>query len=187
MPTEDTLEEKEEQQKEETKDDIALEEDYSTPFKPLVTLEEVEVTTGEEKEEVLFKNRAKLFRFDKEGTQWKERGTGDVKILQHKETKKIRLLMRREKTLKICLNHYVNPKIQLEENEVIDPGYGTLSTMQTKWLMSVYWQYVLQTRNKPKSFKKAYDEARQEMEKLSENKTEASEEKKEDRKPSTSQ
>ena len=43
------------------------------------------------------KRRAKLFRFDKELGEWKERGTGDVKLLKHKETLKIRLLMRREK------------------------------------------------------------------------------------------
>lgn len=50
--------------------------------------------------------RAKLFRFDKSVKEWKERGTGDVKFLQHKETKKIRLVMRRDKTHKVCANHY---------------------------------------------------------------------------------
>lgn len=50
--------------------------------------------------------RAKLFRFDKENKQWKERGTGDIRFLKHKETNKVRLLMRREKTLKICANHF---------------------------------------------------------------------------------
>jgi Ran-binding protein 1 len=50
-------------------------------------------------------SRAKLFRFDKETKQWKERGTGDVKFLQDKEHKKVRVLMRREKTLKVCANH----------------------------------------------------------------------------------
>jgi len=60
--------------------------------------------------------RAKLFRFDKPTNGWKERGTGDVKFLKHKETAKIRLLMRREKILKICANHYVLPYIQLKAN-----------------------------------------------------------------------
>ena len=49
--------------------------------------------------------RAKMFRFDKGANEWKERGTGDVKILQHKETKKVRVLMRRDKTMKVCANH----------------------------------------------------------------------------------
>jgi len=49
--------------------------------------------------------RAKLYRFDADSKLWKERGTGDVKLLAHKETKKVRLILRQEKTLKICMNH----------------------------------------------------------------------------------
>ena len=66
----------------------------------------VEVKTNEEDEDVQFKIRAKLFRFDKESKEWKERGTGDVRLLKHKETKKVRLVMRRDKTLKVCANHF---------------------------------------------------------------------------------
>lgn len=66
----------------------------------------VEVTTNEESEESVFKMRAKLFRFDKEASEWKERGTGDVKFLKHKQSQKTRLVMRRDKTLKVCANHY---------------------------------------------------------------------------------
>jgi Ran-binding protein 1 len=94
----------------------ATEEDFSKTFDPLVVLTEVETKTGEEEEAVVFKIRAKLFRFDKERSEWKERGTGDVRLLKHKESNKIRLLMRREKTLKICMNHYVNSAIALSEN-----------------------------------------------------------------------
>lgn len=85
-------------------------------FEPLVTLEKVDVKTNEEEEEVLHKVRAKLFRFIAESKEWKERGTGDVKFLQHKETKKVRLLMRRDKTLKICANHYISPDYELKAN-----------------------------------------------------------------------
>lgn len=49
--------------------------------------------------------RAKLFRFSKPDTEWKERGTGDVRLLAHKESKKVRLVMRRDKTFKVCANH----------------------------------------------------------------------------------
>jgi len=51
--------------------------------------------------------RAKLYRFSSENDppEWKERGTGDVKLLKHKEKGTIRLLMRRDRTLKICANH----------------------------------------------------------------------------------
>jgi Ran-binding protein 1 len=74
------------------------------------------VKTLEESEETLFKMRSKLFRFDKENNEWKERGTGEVKFLKHKENKKIRLLMRRDKTLKICANHYVTDDMTLKPN-----------------------------------------------------------------------
>ena len=58
--------------------------------------------TGEELEECIFKMRAKLYRIRDE--QWKERGTGNVKFMRHKETKKIRVVMRQEKTLKPVAN-----------------------------------------------------------------------------------
>jgi Ran-binding protein 1 len=65
-----------------------------------------DIKTFEEDEDVLFKMRSKLFRFDKPAGEWKERGTGEVKLLKHKDTQKIRLLMRRDKTHKICANHF---------------------------------------------------------------------------------
>lgn len=85
--------------------------------------EQVETKTHEEDEDVLFKmwvnldlddrtssdapppRRAKLFRFDSGSSEWKERGTGDVRLLCHKTTKKVRVVMRRDKTLKVCANH----------------------------------------------------------------------------------
>eukprot|EP00026_Physarum_polycephalum_P015806 Phypoly_transcript_16579.p1 GENE.Phypoly_transcript_16579~~Phypoly_transcript_16579.p1 ORF type:complete len:199 (-),score=55.90 Phypoly_transcript_16579:202-798(-) len=93
-----------------------LEAEPQVHFEPLVKLQEVKVQTHEEDEDILFKMRAKLFRFDRENTAWKERGTGDVKFLKHRDNGKIRLLMRREKTLKVCANHYISPVIKLEEN-----------------------------------------------------------------------
>jgi Ran-binding protein 1 len=50
--------------------------------------------------------RAKLFKFDRDSREWKERGTGDVRLLKHIESGKTRLVMRRDKTLKVCANHY---------------------------------------------------------------------------------
>ena len=53
--------------------------------------------------------RAKLFRFDcsSENPEWKERGVGDVKFMEHKsKDRSVRLIMRRDKTHKICANHF---------------------------------------------------------------------------------
>ncbi len=87
-------------------------EDSHIYFEPVVSLSKVDVRSGEEEEHVLYSHRAKLYRFME--TEWKERGIGDVKILQHKESKKIRLLMRREQILKICLNHNVYPNLEMK-------------------------------------------------------------------------
>jgi Ran-binding protein 1 len=57
-----------------------------------------------------------LYRFDKSMREWKERGTGEIKFLKHRVSGRIRLLMRRQQTLKICANHYLLPEMRLEEN-----------------------------------------------------------------------
>ncbi|KAG6880423.1 single stranded nucleic acid binding protein [Termitomyces sp. T32_za158] len=93
------------------------EEEPDVHFEPVIKLtEQVETKTMEEDEEVLFKMRAKLFRFDSDSAEWKERGTGDVRILCHKDTKKVRLVMRRDKTLKVCANHVITSDMKLQPN-----------------------------------------------------------------------
>ncbi|GAV28285.1 hypothetical protein PMKS-001755 [Pichia membranifaciens] len=103
-------------EKDGAKEDAADEEEPDVHFEPLVKLEKVEVKTNEENEDVLFKIRAKLFKFHPDTKEWKERGTGDVKFLKHKETGKVRLLMRRDKTLKVCANHLIAPEYTLKPN-----------------------------------------------------------------------
>ncbi|KAG8962455.1 hypothetical protein FRC00_009444 [Tulasnella sp. 408] len=93
------------------------EEDTGGHFEPVIKLtEQIESKTHEEDEDVLFKMRAKLFRFDSVNAEWKERGTGEVRLLEHKEKKKVRLVMRRDKTLKVCANHLVTGDMKLQPN-----------------------------------------------------------------------
>ncbi|KAE8625397.1 hypothetical protein XENTR_v10006259 [Xenopus tropicalis] len=102
----------------------AAADDDGPHFEPIVPLpEKIEVRTGEEDEEEMFCNRAKLFRFDAETKEWKERGIGNVKILRHRVSGKIRLLMRREQVLKICANHYINADMKLKPNATSDKSY----------------------------------------------------------------
>ncbi|TYI99107.1 hypothetical protein E1A91_D01G264200v1 [Gossypium mustelinum] len=91
-------------------------EDTGAQVAPIVKLEEVAVTTGEEDEDPILDLKAKLYRFDKEGNQWKERGVGNVKLLKHKVNGKVRLVMRQSKTLKICANHFVIPTMTVQEH-----------------------------------------------------------------------
>ncbi|XP_063373482.1 E3 SUMO-protein ligase RanBP2-like isoform X3 [Cydia amplana] len=82
-------------------------------FKPIIPLPaEVKVTTGEEDETVIFSARAKLYRFV--DNQWKERGLGDMKLLKHKTTGKVRVLMRREQIHKICANHAITSCMEIK-------------------------------------------------------------------------
>jgi Ran-binding protein 1 len=98
-------------------DDDAAPESEDVHFEPVIKLtEKVETKTNEEMEEQLFKMRAKLFKFVKDSNEWKERGTGDVRLLKHKDNQKTRLVMRRDKTLKVCANHYIVPEMKLSPN-----------------------------------------------------------------------
>ncbi|KAG5513701.1 hypothetical protein PMAC_000739 [Pneumocystis sp. 'macacae'] len=111
----DKNEKKDDEKKDDSEEAKFANEEEEAPdvhFEPVITLTKIEPKTNEEEEEVLFKMRAKLFRFNKDG-EWKERGTGDVRFLKHIVTGKIRLLMRRDKTLKVCANHY---KMLLKSN-----------------------------------------------------------------------
>ncbi|CAL1276110.1 unnamed protein product [Larinioides sclopetarius] len=93
-------------------------------FKPVVPLPAlVEIKTGEEKEELLFEERAKLFRYDSDSKEWKERGTGVLKILYSEESKKYRILMRRDQVLKICANHNILPEMKLSPLPTSDKSW----------------------------------------------------------------
>ncbi|CAG7835171.1 unnamed protein product [Allacma fusca] len=98
-------------------DETHEEDDFipTAEFKPVIPLPPlVDVKKGDEDEIVLFQHRAKLLRFVKETKEWKERGVGDIKILQAKEkTQKIRVVMWREKVHKIACNHWVTKEINV--------------------------------------------------------------------------
>ncbi|GFT83849.1 e3 SUMO-protein ligase RanBP2 [Nephila pilipes] len=97
-------------------------------FKPVVPLPAlVEIKTGEEKEEKLFEERSKLFRYDSQTKEWKERGTGVLKILFLEENQKYRILMRRDQVLKICANHYILPEMKLTPLATSDKSWVWLA------------------------------------------------------------
>ena len=62
---------------------------------------------GEEHEEVLFEARAKLMKWDGEDKEWKSMGVGPFRILKHKETAKIRMVLRSDPNAAIILNSAV--------------------------------------------------------------------------------
>ncbi|KAI3838308.1 hypothetical protein MKX03_012992 [Papaver bracteatum] len=64
-----------------------------------------------EEEDTVLDQKAKLYRFDKDEYQWKQRG-----LLKHKHTEKVRLVMRQSKTLRVCANHQILPTISIEKH-----------------------------------------------------------------------
>lgn len=72
--------------------------------------------TGEEKEEELFRTRAKLYSLEQnvDNMRWKERGVGTFKLNKHEESQKVRLLMRTEATLRVVLNTSLFPQFRVD-------------------------------------------------------------------------
>ncbi len=71
---------------------------------------------------MIYKGRAKLFRWRDE---WKERGAGDLKLLRQKENKKIRCVLRQDKTLKAVANFIIedDPLCHLKEHSGSDKQF----------------------------------------------------------------
>ena len=67
-----------------------------------VDVPKVETKPADEGLECIFKQRVKLYRFN--DNQWKERGVGNMKMLRDRKERKIRVVMRQEKTYKPVAN-----------------------------------------------------------------------------------
>ncbi|KAM6965279.1 ran-specific GTPase-activating protein [Aplochiton taeniatus] len=141
-------------------------------FEPIVSLPEQDVKTLEEDEEELFKMRAKLYRFASENDppEWKERGTGDVKLLKHKEKGTIRLLMRRDRTLKICANHHIIPGMELKPNAGSDRAWvwNTLADFADEHPKPEFLAIRFLNAENAQKFKVKFDECKEEVRKSQE-------------------
>eukprot|EP00595_Chromulina_sp_UTEXLB2642_P001797 CAMPEP_0196761430 /NCGR_PEP_ID=MMETSP1095-20130614/673_1 /TAXON_ID=96789 ORGANISM="Chromulina nebulosa, Strain UTEXLB2642" /NCGR_SAMPLE_ID=MMETSP1095 /ASSEMBLY_ACC=CAM_ASM_000446 /LENGTH=224 /DNA_ID=CAMNT_0042110985 /DNA_START=61 /DNA_END=735 /DNA_ORIENTATION=- len=111
-------------------DGPAPEEESTAIFTPVVKLEAVEIKTFEEDEDILYKQRGKLYEYGEtlldKGTgnkQWKEKGVGEAKLLKHRESGRIRLLMRQEKTMKVIVNHFLDPRITINPHAGSDKAW----------------------------------------------------------------
>ncbi|EEF31887.1 ran binding protein, putative [Ricinus communis] len=106
--------------KEREEEENAPDEDTGAQVAPIVKLEEVAVSTGEEDEDSILDLKAKLYRFDKEGNQWKERGVGNVKLLKHKESGKSIILI----SAFLMLLHLLDCKTFMETVQEVSETQG---------------------------------------------------------------
>lgn len=111
-------------EEEESGEDLNPEEEVKGDWKA-VDLPEIEVKTGEENKELIYKGRGKLYRWSEE--QWKERGLGDFKLVRDKEDKKVSFVMRQDNTKKVIGNFLLENEIYVSFYlmlEVIETGFG---------------------------------------------------------------
>ena len=149
---------------------MGIEEDNGEYFNPeeevkinptqACTLAKVEIKTGEEDEDVIYKARGRIYRFRE--NEWKERGTGDMKLLRHKTDKRIRFILRQDKTLKIVANFIIQdkPLCDLKPHQGSDKMFHFLAN--DCWEETpVIEKFAIKLGNaeKAKLFKKNFDDA----------------------------
>eukprot|EP00299_Pterocystis_sp_00344_P002288 c1242_g1_i1.p1 GENE.c1242_g1_i1~~c1242_g1_i1.p1 ORF type:complete len:180 (-),score=31.48 c1242_g1_i1:17-556(-) len=108
-----TAEQHEEQQDDQGEETVETQEEVHEAFVP------------EGEELVATSARSKLYRFAKteSGGEWKERGVGCVSFLRYKDTGRVHVVMRREKTHKVCMNHSVSASIKFDQNSGSDKSW----------------------------------------------------------------
>lgn len=156
------------------KPEAPKEEESTAEFAPVVELEEVDVVSGEEEEEVIYSHRGKLFVYGETlldvgsgNKSWKERGIGDIRILKHREHQRMRVLMRQEKTMKIIVNHALDPRIKLEPNAGSDRSWvWSAFDFASEELVETVFAIRFADSDIANNFKKVFEENQAEMEKI---------------------
>ena len=139
-----------------------------------VQLEEVDVESGEEEEEVVYVQRGKLFLYGETlldvgsgNKQWKERGIGDIRILKHREHQRMRVLMRQEKTMKVIVNHALDPRIKLTSNAESDRSwFWSAFDFTSGVLLETVFSIRFADSEIANDFKKIFEENQKEMDKI---------------------
>lgn len=133
----------------------------------------IEVSTGEEEENLLFSDRAFLYRFVPETKEWKEKGRGEMKILEHKTTGRTRVLMRREQVLKICCNHFITPQLTLKPLQTAERSWTwSAQDFSDGELVQETFAVKFKTSDQAQNFKNIFEAAQKKSEKVVSDKTE---------------
>jgi Ran-binding protein 1 len=116
----------------------------------------------DENEDKLFGDKALLYRFDKSSNDWKERGSGFMKILKSRENGRCRILMRRFQTFRVCANHFILPFMELKPHSGSERAFIWQATdfadgQESREVLSVKFK----NAEVAQEFKKAFDQAKQ--------------------------
>ena len=134
----------------------------------------MDVESGEEEEEVVYVQRGKLFLYGETlldvgsgNKQWKKRGIGDIRILKHREHQRMRVLMRQEKTMKVIVNHALDPRIKLTSNAESDRSwFWSAFDFTSGVLLETVFSIRFADSEIANDFKKIFEENQKEMEKI---------------------
>ena len=136
--------------------------DEEESVKPVIHLpKQVEFRSDEEDETVIFEERAKLFRFH--DGEWKERGLGGLKLLWNNTNGHARILMRQEKVLKICANHFLTQDMTLKAGKGSDRSWvwNTLADISDNETKPAQFAAKFQTKEIAGNFKAKFIELQQ--------------------------
>jgi len=101
-------------------------------------------------------------RYDPKTNEWKERGRGDMKLLQNRDTAMVRAVMHQDKTKKCVCNHFLHPAVTLQTHQGSDTTWV--------WRVADYaegekemtnFALMLKSAADCKEFKTTYDECRE--------------------------
>ena len=112
-----------EDDEDEDEDDDADEDGSPIPLDFMGNVLPSEMNPGDQNEKILFSERAKLYHFDPSINQLKERGNGELMILQQKSTNLSRILMFQDEELDHCANHPITPQLELKPHQNIPHAY----------------------------------------------------------------
>ena len=127
-------------------------------------LAKVEVKTGEEGQDLIYKGRAVLYRLrDKE---WKERGRGDIKLLRDNKSKRIKFILRQDQILKVAANFIVSGEETLcilkpfQESDKMFTFFANDFSEEENGHLEIF-NIKLGKADKAKEFKEAFEAARE--------------------------
>jgi hypothetical protein len=113
---------------------------------------------SEENEDETYKQHCRVYW--KEGGEWRERGTGELKLLKHKVTGAMRAVMRQEKVGKVRINQMVPEDAELKAIPGSDKHWTWAALDASDDPVSKTHLVKLKDADAAKEFKKAWDEAR---------------------------
>lgn len=114
---------------------------------------------GDEQDECVFSQHAKLLRFHPQVGEWKEKGHGTLKILRNISTQRVRIVMRRDKVLSLCANHYITPEMKLKAPDDTDKAWLWTAQDYSSEEMSVEnLAVVFKSSELAAEFKKVFDD-----------------------------